>query len=270
MPLLCCVECAVPSRDQTGLLLEEGIGGFENLDFLDGVTLLDRIDDVLAPRYTAEDCVPPVEPRCGFMGDEELAAVGARACICHGENTGAGVAQPGVNFVGELVAGASAPSTLGVTALNHEIRDYAVETQSVVVTTLCEIEEVGNCHRGLASSEGGFDVSLVGHQDDVDVTDLLISRCRRCWRCSAGAHWPRLGRRWLVGTGIRAATTCQQDEDCGEGEELEVSHGLVFRVWAKRFEVGFGDGEGGVDVVACHGKVPHFATGAWVTFVVEM
>ena len=69
--------------------------------------------------------------------DEELAAVGAASAalsgVCHRQDAGRVVAQAGVEFVVELVAGAAAAGAVGIAALRHKAGDYAVKGYAVVV-----------------------------------------------------------------------------------------------------------------------------------------
>src|SRR3954453_13525279 len=96
-----------------------------------GLDRLDRVDHVHAARYLPERRVLAVQPRrrrCRH--DEELAAVRVRPCVGHGQC--APHDRVVVDLVVELVAGAAGADALRATALNHEIRDHAVEDQPVV------------------------------------------------------------------------------------------------------------------------------------------
>src|SRR5450755_3226507 len=90
--------------------------------------LADLIDDLSAIDDLAEDGVLTVQPGSRDAGNEELGAVGARAGIGHGQQV-----RPVERKVrGELVAGAAGALAERVPALDHEIRDHAVEDRPVV------------------------------------------------------------------------------------------------------------------------------------------
>ena len=73
-----------------------------------------------------------VEVRRGTERDEELAAVGVRSGVGHRQDAGLAVAQRRVEFVGELVAGASRAGAERITPLDHEAIDDAMEDDAVV------------------------------------------------------------------------------------------------------------------------------------------
>src|ERR1700678_1755859 len=89
--------------------------------------------DVVAFDYFAEDGVLAGEPAGVGYCDEELAAVGVGAGVCHGELSFFLEAVFGaLGLVGELVAGAAHAVAFGVATLDHELRDDAVKDGSVV------------------------------------------------------------------------------------------------------------------------------------------
>lgn len=99
-----------------------------------GCYAFDGIDDLLGVFvcYFTEDGVAAVEPGGVNGGDEELGAVGAGACVGHGQQVGLVEGQFGVDFVLELVAGAADALAEGVAALDHEVADDAVEDDVLV------------------------------------------------------------------------------------------------------------------------------------------
>ena len=103
------------------------------------------------------------------MGDEELASVGPRTRVGHGEETGAVVLQSGSELVGELVARTAHAGAGGIASLDHEIRDDAVEGDAVVEAAAGEVEVVGDRDRGLARKERCMDVPLGGVDNDADI-----------------------------------------------------------------------------------------------------
>ena len=82
------------------------------------------------------DGVLAVEARDGHGGDEELAAVGVGACICHGKST-VEIVKRKVKFIFKWSAPnalAAATRTCGVTALYHKIFYYAVKNNTLVIS----------------------------------------------------------------------------------------------------------------------------------------
>ena len=61
------------------------------------------------------------------MGDEELASVGARAGIGHGQATRAVMAKARIKFIFKAIAGSARARAQGATTLNHEIGDDTVK-----------------------------------------------------------------------------------------------------------------------------------------------
>jgi hypothetical protein len=93
------------------------------------------VNDVLTLHNLAKHGVLAVEVRGRAEGDEELAAIGARARVGHAERALAVVPERRNELVLELAAvdgGAAAASTGGVTTLDHETLDDAVEDDIVV------------------------------------------------------------------------------------------------------------------------------------------
>src|SRR5207302_11478807 len=81
----------------------------------------------------AEDGVLAGELAGGGDGGQVLTAGGVGGGVCHGEFAGLLEAVLGaLGFVGELVAGAAHAGAFGFAALDHELRDVAVEDGAVV------------------------------------------------------------------------------------------------------------------------------------------
>src|SRR6185369_12322935 len=98
------------------------VGAFGHvLDLLDQVSLLAQ----------AEDRVLVVEPVGRTFGDEELAAIGARPRVRHGERTGLH-REAVVDLVAEPIARAAASHSERVPPLNHKAVDHAVKGQAIV------------------------------------------------------------------------------------------------------------------------------------------
>src|SRR6185437_473176 len=112
--------------------------GFEDYVFVGTVHAVagefaDFLHHVVAFGDFAEDGVLAGEPAGVRNGDEELGAVGVGAGVGHGELAGLGEAvRRALGLVGELVAGAAHAGAFGVSALDHELRDDAVEDGAVI------------------------------------------------------------------------------------------------------------------------------------------
>lgn len=90
----------------------------------------------------------PIQPRGRSQRYEELASVRIRSAICHTQNPSSSVLQRRMNLVFKLLAvdrAASSPSARWVSCLKHEVWDYAVEDDVVVVASLGEGSEVLAC-----------------------------------------------------------------------------------------------------------------------------
>ena len=102
----------------------------------DGVDLVasdDRVDDVLSRGSLSKDGVLAVEVWGGKVCDEKLRAVGVGSGVGHREDAGFVVATVGFAFALELVAGPTRAGAGRATTLNHEVRNDAVEVESVVI-----------------------------------------------------------------------------------------------------------------------------------------
>ena len=97
-----------------------------------GMLVGDPVDDVLPGDHLAEDGVAVVEPGRRHHGDEELAAVGVGAGVGHGQQARLVELAAALELVLELVARAAGAATERVAALDHEVRDAAVEDGPVV------------------------------------------------------------------------------------------------------------------------------------------
>ena len=93
----------------------------------------DLVGDVLAFDDFAEDGVIAGEPGRWRDGDKELAAVGVRAGVGHGQLAGlVELVRRALGLVLEAVAGAAHAGAGGVAALDHEVGNHAMEDGSVV------------------------------------------------------------------------------------------------------------------------------------------
>src|SRR5262249_6711679 len=93
----------------------------------------DLLSDVLAFDDLAKDGVLVVKPGGSRDGDEELASIGARTGVGHGEFACLRVLERGMKFVAESVTRSTAAAALRAAALDHKIGNHAVKHQAVVV-----------------------------------------------------------------------------------------------------------------------------------------
>src|SRR5215469_7976926 len=96
-------------------------------------------------------------------GDEKLAAIGIGAGVRHGKHTRLRMAKCGMEFIGELIAGAAPSGALRTSTLDHEVRNHAVKDDAVIEGLAClfpfrEIDEV--LHRLGALSSKSFTLKL--------------------------------------------------------------------------------------------------------------
>ena len=89
--------------------------------------------------------------RRGEVGQEELAAVGSRARIRHGNDPGLVVLED--QFAGEAVARATRAVAERVSALGHEIALDPVEAEAIVESAQGQIGEIGHGGRRRAMVE---------------------------------------------------------------------------------------------------------------------
>src|SRR5215212_2960568 len=148
---------------------------------------------VAGARFEALDRVHGVEPRRGLGGDdEELAAVGVGPAVRHRQRAALDLVL--VDLVLELVARAAGPRPLRAAALDHEVRDHAVEHQAVVVAVARQLQEVVDGLRGLGLEQLELDRAVVRvHRRGahlLPVTSIRSSTPRTSLPETASATWP--------------------------------------------------------------------------------
>jgi hypothetical protein len=109
------------------------------------------------------------------MGDEELAAIGTWTCICHRQDTWFVVTQFAGAFVFETIAWATHAAAIWATALNHEISDYAVEIQTVVVAVLNQVDETGASDWCLICKQIDVDGAFAGLHNGFELAHGVLS-----------------------------------------------------------------------------------------------
>ncbi len=121
------IQYRIPLVDALFLCRKEVVGGIENFNLIDFVAASDGVHDIHPIGHMTENGVFAVKVGCGHVGDEELASIGPRAGIGHGENAGTIVFEPSVHFVFKAVAGSTAACAGGIASLDHELLDDAME-----------------------------------------------------------------------------------------------------------------------------------------------
>src|SRR3989449_4739467 len=139
------------------------------------VVLRNLADHVQSLGDLSENGVDSVKVRLGRMAHEELTAAGVLSSVCHGQRPRhvlvdvlLGLALDGVT--GAARAHASLPGLGdGVTALNHEVGDHAVELGAVVESRVCELLEVGDGDRHLVGEQLHVDRAFRGLENGLFV-----------------------------------------------------------------------------------------------------
>ena len=128
----------------------------------------ESIDDIHAVDDFTEDGVVHVKPRSRYGGNEELTAIGAWACIGHGQQTWSVKRE----FSDALVLKVFAPDGLAATAgaswvatLDHEFFNDAVEDDAVVVAVFRVCAEVFASKWCDVVEQLEFDAALSGFDD---------------------------------------------------------------------------------------------------------
>ena len=95
--------------------------------------------------HAAKNGVLPIKPRRWRKGDEELTSICVLSAVGHAQHACASVLQGRTDLVGELFsidARAASTGTRGITTLDHEVWDNAVEDDIIVVAALGEGRKV--------------------------------------------------------------------------------------------------------------------------------
>lgn len=153
------VEALVDSRFAKQ---NKGLGNVFDGDLGHYVALLDRVDDVLASGHFAKHGMLSIEPRAGDVGDEELRTIGVGAGIGHRENARTGVLQRGMEFIGKFVAWAAGTGAVWASRLNHEVRNDAMELQTIVEALCGEVFKVLDGLGGLVRKQLALDGAAAG------------------------------------------------------------------------------------------------------------
>ena len=129
-------------------------------NLLNLITLLDRVHNILAIDYFAEDSVLSIKPWCRYMRDEELASISSWSSVRHRKNARSGVTKRGVELILETVSWPSSSRSGWVAALDHEVIDDSVKRNAVIKAVLGEVHKVGDGYWSLIGCELELDISL--------------------------------------------------------------------------------------------------------------
>src|SRR6185312_6750617 len=106
----------------------------------------DFLCHLVAFYHFSKNCVLAGEPLRGRDGDEELRTIGVGAGVGHGQLARfVEAVGRALGFVLELVAGAAEAGTRGISALDHEVGNHAMEDSAVIeaVFALLAADRVG-------------------------------------------------------------------------------------------------------------------------------
>ena len=178
-----------------GILLADGNGFDDGLSLggngavvIGGLSLgADSVHNIHALGHIAESGILTVQESGVLMDDEELGA-GAVGILGAGHGDAATGVRQGVlvavlselaHNIGFAAAGAVA---VGVTALHHKACNDAVESQAVIETGLCQIDEVGDGNRSYIAVQLHGDGAVVFHDDISIVGADSLHGCFLCGR----------------------------------------------------------------------------------------
>ena len=123
------------------------------------------VDYILAVDYFTEDGVLHVQPRSRYSCDEELAAVGARACIGHRQKTRTVKGVTAHALIFEILAPdgfATAACASWVAALDHELFNNTVKDHTIIVAVFRVSAEILASFRSDIVEQFEFDAALCG------------------------------------------------------------------------------------------------------------
>ena len=109
--------------------------------------------DIHSFDHLAKDGVLVIEPGRRRDGNEKLAAVCAGSGIGHGKFSRLVMLQGRMKFVAKAIAGIAGPRSERASALNHELRDHAMENEAVVKRALHFLPGLGSLN-SLVPSRG--------------------------------------------------------------------------------------------------------------------
>ena len=99
---------------------------------LDQISFLDLVDRLHSPDHFSKYRMLPVQPWSCFVGDEELASIGVRTRVCHGEDSRSGMFEIRVNLILKTVPRTSASGSQRIAPLDHEICNHPVKAKTVI------------------------------------------------------------------------------------------------------------------------------------------
>ncbi len=130
---------------------------FINRNFDHHIALANGVDDIHALDDAAKNGVLAIKVGLGAMSNKELAAIGIRASVGHGDDPRLVGERIAAYLIGKLIAGATRASAGRIAALDHKVADHAMELEAIVETLLGEEDKVVDRHRGGLGVEFEFD-----------------------------------------------------------------------------------------------------------------
>ena len=104
----------------------------QNCDRGHVVSLADGVEHVPSFNHLTKDGMHPIEMGGGSMANEKLAASGIFASMSHGQRASEVLMRIAGGFAFNSVAGATGAVAARASALNHKIRNHAMEGESIV------------------------------------------------------------------------------------------------------------------------------------------
>ena len=176
-----------------------------------------RIDDSQLTGHFAKDGVFAVEELCRLVGNEELAAIGIRTCIGHGELSGTIMATMRETLIFELVSWIAPTRSFGAAALNHEARNHAVKDQAIVKTLGSQIQETGAGNGSVACKKRDIDGALGSVESDLDVIHGSLLGRKLEDSSSTGKVSQKRGHGWQAFQDLRRSVSRGPEAGDGEG-----------------------------------------------------
>ena len=129
--------------------LTSRIALFNYHHLLHHIPLLDPINQIHITDHFSKNGMVAVEVGCVFaiMTDEELRSAGIATRMGHRQHATVMDLLGSGEFAWDFVAWSAGSGAKGTSALNHEIRNHAMENESVIESAFGEFDEIGDRSR---------------------------------------------------------------------------------------------------------------------------